>query len=158
MIVISNTTPLNYLILTGLIDVLPQLFDEVLIPEAVFVELQREETPEAVRQWMLNRPAWLEVKAVYLPDTLSIKLDAGERDAILLAKQEGIALVIIDESKGRRVAKQEQLQVLGTVGVLFEASKRGFCDLDDAYSRLRRTTFFAPESLYQHFLDLRKKG
>lgn len=158
MIVIANTTPLNYLILTGLVDVLPRLFMEVLIPEAVYVELQREETPEAVRQWIRSRPTWLQVKPVHLADTLSIKLHPGERDAILLAKQEGIKLVIIDESRGRRAAKQERLQVVGTLGVLYEASKKGFCDLDEAFGQMRKTSFHATESLYQYFLELKKKG
>lgn len=72
MIVSSNTTPLNYLILTGLIDILPRLFNEVLIPEAVFTELQREETPEVVREWIQHRPAWLQVKAVHLPKSLPL--------------------------------------------------------------------------------------
>ena len=44
MVVISNTTPLNYLILIGLVDVLPVLYGEVSIPEAVFAELQRDKT------------------------------------------------------------------------------------------------------------------
>lgn len=158
MIAISNTTPLNYLILTGLTDILPHLFAEVLIPEAVFTELQRDETPEVVREWIRNRPAWLQVKAVHLPDTLSIKLHPGERDTIILAKQEGVGLIIIDESRGRRAARQEQLQVVGTLGVLYEAAKQGFCDLDEAYDRLRGTSFHAAESLYQHFLELKKKG
>ncbi len=157
MIVTSNTTPLNYLILTGLVDILPRLFDEVLIPAAVFTELQREETPETVREWIGNRPAWLQVKPVHLPGALSIRLHPGERDAILLAKQEGVGLIIIDESRGRRAARQEQLQVVGTLGVVYEASKKGFCDLDEAFDRLRKTSFHATESLYQYFLELKQK-
>ena len=48
MIVIADSTPLNYLILIHQVDLLPQLFDRVLIPPAVFEELQHRETPDLV--------------------------------------------------------------------------------------------------------------
>jgi len=48
MIVIADTTPLNYLILIHQADLLPQLFGRVLIPPAVFEELQQPETLQLV--------------------------------------------------------------------------------------------------------------
>lgn len=52
MIVVSDTSPINYLVLIGLQDLLPDLFDRILIPEAVRRELQAEGTPEPVRQFI----------------------------------------------------------------------------------------------------------
>lgn len=49
MIIVSDTTPLHYLILIGEQDILPNLFGRVIIPQAVVTELQRPETPETVR-------------------------------------------------------------------------------------------------------------
>jgi len=63
MIVIADTTPLNYLVLIDCVRVLPQLYGRVLIPPAVWQEFQRPETPEAVRAWLAKRPAWLEIRA-----------------------------------------------------------------------------------------------
>jgi len=62
MIIVSDTTPLHYLILIGEQDLLPSLFGRVIIPQAVVMELQRSETPETVRKWMSSPPAWLEVR------------------------------------------------------------------------------------------------
>ena len=57
MIVIADTTPLNYLVLIDQSHLLPQLYGRVLIPQAVYDELQQERTPAPVRAWVANRPA-----------------------------------------------------------------------------------------------------
>jgi predicted nucleic acid-binding protein len=64
MIVIADSTPLHYLILIHQTDLLPRLFDRILIPPAVFEELQHQETPDFVRHWIMDPPSWLEVQAL----------------------------------------------------------------------------------------------
>jgi len=108
--------------------------------------------------WVQNCPAWFQVKAVHIPDTLPMKLHQGEREAILLAKEEKADAVIIDEKKGREAAENEGIRVIGTLRILYDASELGLCDLEEAFDRMRRTSFHAAESLYQHFLGLKKKG
>ena len=61
MIVIADTTPINYLVLIGKVDILPVLYGRILIPEAVCEELQHDRTPDAVRAWVQKPPAWLEI-------------------------------------------------------------------------------------------------
>ena len=61
-LVIADTGPLNYLVLIGLIDLLPALFEKVLIPTAVRSELASSNAPSAVRLWVANFPFWLEVR------------------------------------------------------------------------------------------------
>lgn len=61
MIVVSDTTPLNYLVLIGQADLLSQLYQRVIIPPVVYAELQRANTPMPVKQWIINHPGWLEV-------------------------------------------------------------------------------------------------
>ena len=60
-IIISNTTPINYLVLIDHITVLHHLYAHVIIPQAVFGELQAEGTPAKVKEWVAAHPAWLEV-------------------------------------------------------------------------------------------------
>jgi predicted nucleic acid-binding protein len=55
MTVVSNTTPLNYLILIGRVDVLSKLYELVIIPEPVFNELTAPSTPQLVRDWIANK-------------------------------------------------------------------------------------------------------
>ena len=84
MIVIADTTPLNYMVWIGEIEVLPKLYGRVIIPPAVCDELKRARAPEAVRLWIARPPAWLEVRLPRRkPDAelLRADLDDGERDA-----------------------------------------------------------------------------
>src|SRR5260370_25171946 len=81
-LVVADTGPLHYLVLTGDIELLPTLFDRVLVPEAVRNELPHTEAPAAVRAWIAQAPAWLDVRPH--PDTRSdditgSKLDDGNR-------------------------------------------------------------------------------
>ena len=107
MLVVADTTPVNYLILIGEIDVLAKLYGRVVIPEAVREELTRLRAPASVRAWIADSPDWLEVRAPSMPpDSALVKLDAGERDAIALAQELGVDQLIVDEMLGRREAER----------------------------------------------------
>ena len=83
MIVVADTTPVNYLILIGAIDVLPRLYGRVVIPLAVHEELTRSRAPASVRVWIAQPPDWLEILSPSpVTDTVLAKLDAGEREAL----------------------------------------------------------------------------
>ena len=56
--VVSDTSPLNYLILIEQINLLPQLYTRVLVPASVHEELNAPETPELVRNWIASLPNW----------------------------------------------------------------------------------------------------
>jgi predicted nucleic acid-binding protein len=64
MIVVADTSPLNYLVLIDEIELLAALFEKVLLPNAVLKELQHPRTPEKVCYWAAHFPTWIEVKAV----------------------------------------------------------------------------------------------
>ena len=69
MPVVSNTSPLNYLVLIGEIEILPALHHHVVIPVAVSEELHDPAIPDAVRGWIENPPGWLEIRRPkHLPD------------------------------------------------------------------------------------------
>ena len=88
MIVVADTSPINYLILIGGIEILTKMYGKVVIPHAVCEELLRPSAPETVRNWTRHPPDWLEVRTpVHAPDTTLATLDPGERDAILLAAE-----------------------------------------------------------------------
>src|SRR2546429_91394 len=99
MIVVSDTSPLNYLVLIGEVEVLWRLYGAVVIPEAVYEELTRPKTPDAVRQWMLQKPDWVEVRAAPALAT-TFGLDPGEEEAIALAVMLQADLLLADDSSG----------------------------------------------------------
>jgi predicted nucleic acid-binding protein len=155
MIVIADTSPLNYLVLIGEVDLLRRLYRQVVIPEAVLRELQHPETPTAVSEWIARRPTWLEAEGVtVVSDPVLRLLGEGESEAITLAQLHGPdVLLLMDEGKGRREAQRRNLRVTGTLGVLNDAASLGWVDLAAAIERLRQTTFRASPSLLQSLLD-----
>jgi predicted nucleic acid-binding protein len=149
MMVVSNTTPLNYFALIDLQDILPALFGRVLIPEAVWRELNSSAAPPPVKDWLGTRPSWLDRRIVSQISPDLQQLDPGEREAIALAQSVDASLVLLDERRGRRVARGLGLAVSGTLGVLDLAARRGLVDLEDALRRLERTNFRATPRLLQ---------
>jgi predicted nucleic acid-binding protein len=81
MIVVADTSPLNYLIRLGRPDVLREIYGRVLVPRAVLIEMQHPEAPPEVSAWASAAPAWLETMEVQQLDaSLAEELGAGERD------------------------------------------------------------------------------
>jgi predicted nucleic acid-binding protein len=153
MIVVADTTPLNYLILIDEVDLLPTLFGKVLIPLAAFEELQHSRTPSKVRQWMAQRPTWLDVRTVgKVMDPALNGLDHGEREAIQLALNLGVSTVLMDEAEGRRVAEALHLEVRGTLGILERGARLGKADFRLALTKLEQTSFRLSPSLLTAFL------
>lgn len=147
MTAVSNTSPLNYLVLIDLQDILPVLFGRVLIPAAVRRELEAHTAPEPIRRWMAAGATWLETWPVSDVSVALEPLGAGEREAIRLAEVTETAVVLLDEKKARRIARDRGLVVSGTLGVLDIAARRGLLDLPAALDRLERTTFRASPRL-----------
>jgi len=153
MIVVADTTPLNYLVLIDEIDLLQALYELVLIPDEVLREMQRPKTPAAVQAWVSNLPAWCEVRSpASIPDAALSALDAGERDAIQLALDSGIDMVLMDEREGREEAKRRHLKVTGTISLLEKAAQLGLVDFRAALQRLEQTNFRLSASLREAFL------
>ena len=153
-VVISDASPLHYLILIGHAEVLPSLYTEVLIPEAVAKELQQSATPESVRDWIAHPASWLHVVpfTASLTPVIAVDLDPGERDAILLALHVKADLVIMDEREGVEEARRLGLAVTGTIGVLDRAAERGLIDLESAVASLRQTNFRIDPTLLEQLL------
>jgi len=86
MTVVADTTPLNYLILIDLTQIVSELFGQITIPRAVLNELQSPQAPDKIRQWLAQRPDWLVMREVQQDDPTLAHLDPGEREAILLAQ------------------------------------------------------------------------
>ena len=124
MIVVSNTSPLTNLIQIGKADLLRVLYGEIIIPSAVATELSRIRT----QQLFLRKAKWIKVEQVKdfdAVESLFNKLDYGEAEAIVLAKEVTADLLLMDEVLGRKVAKTEGLKYTGLLGNLLKAKKDG---------------------------------
>ncbi len=140
-VVVSDSSPLHYLVLCDAIEVLPQLFDRVIVPKAVVVELSHAHTPARVREWLAAPPAWVEVRAATRSLAFGVKLGSGEAEAIALALELKPDAVLMDDHKATMAARQEGLAVVATLAVLERAAERGLIDLRKAASALGQTNF-----------------
>jgi predicted nucleic acid-binding protein len=153
-LIVSDTTPLNYLVLIDAVELLPRLYAQVLIPVAVYEELSHPRTPAAVRLWMSHVPSWLEVVSPSSPSDPALShLDVGEAQAIALALDRRADLPLIDERDGTATALARGLTVTGTLGVLDQAARLGLVDLPTVFTRLRQTTFRCPVRLMATLLE-----
>lgn len=128
MIVVADTSPLNYLILIGVTEILPSLYGRVIVPATVARELEHEGSPPLVRTWMAHIPAWLEVRSDPVSDPALAYLDSGERAALALVQLLKADTLLINDRIGRREAKRRHIPVTGTLGVLADAHKAGLVD------------------------------
>ncbi|MEY2977670.1 MAG: DUF3368 domain-containing protein [Prochlorotrichaceae cyanobacterium] len=154
MVVVSNTSPIHYLVLIEQIGLLPQLFQTVVIPQMVRDELSAPEAPTAVQSWITHPPDWLKIHANPQTITTSLRgLDAGETTAILLAQSLKADLLLLDDMKARRAAKAQGFSITGTLGILAEAASLKIIDLPTVVKSLQTTSFWVSESMVQHLLD-----
>lgn len=155
-IIIADASPLHYLVLISAHHVLPTLYGEVLIPSAVAEELRRARTPAAVRAWLSQSPAWLNVvppRTDSIPNAALAHLGEGEREAIALALDRHADLVLMDDREGVDEARRFGLTVTGTLGVLERAAERTLIDLPGAVARLQATNFRAAPHVIQALLE-----
>lgn len=155
MIVVADTSPLNYFVQIGCESVLSSLYQRVLIPPSVLEELGHAGAPKIVGEWLLHLPSWIEVRGTAAPpDAALAGLDPGEREAIQLAQEQQADLLLIDERRGRLVAKRHGLATTGTLGVLLAAAQKGLLDAAATYQQLAtKTNFRCSQELQNSFLD-----
>jgi len=152
MIVIADTSPLNYLLLIEQIDLLPHLFEKIIIPDGVRDEMVVSSAPIVLRQWITNPPPWLTVQTVDEVDATLSVLDPGEQAAITLSQLLSADLLIIDERLGRRMARDRGIPIIGTLGILDDAASQGLIDITEAIARLQQTNFRISQRIIQTLL------
>jgi len=126
MIVVSDSTTLIILSDLNKLDYLHNLFAIIYIPPKVYEEISFKKD--------FTLPDFIQVvtpKETPQLQELKMLLDDGESEAIALAIEKKLPLVI-DEKKGRKIAKNLSLEILGLLGVIYLNIKKGFIDIGDA--------------------------
>lgn len=144
-VVISDTSPINYLILIGEDRLLPHFFDKIYIPTQVLSELNSVGAPEKVIDWTKNLPEWVIVQNPQ--KILDFDLDKGESAAISLGIELNIKDFITDDMRAREIAKIEGFKVAGTLMLIELAATQNLLDFDKTIEKLCATNFRISESL-----------
>jgi uncharacterized protein len=153
--IVSDTTALIVLAAQDRLDLLGACFAQVLLPQAVYREWR---AGDAGLDQTLARLTFFQILSVDdsdLLEELRAMLDPGEAEALALARQRELPL-LVDEKKGRTLARMMGIPVLGLVGVLLLAVRRGILDPPTARAILdaaRDCGFRLSDALYQAFVQ-----
>jgi predicted nucleic acid-binding protein len=155
MIIVSDSSPLISFVILNKLDILSRIFDEIYIPNAVFEEITQQNKPHSQELKNFAAKRVKHVQNQFAVQLLEKELDTGESEAIVLAKENNIYNILIDEYKGRRIAQTHNLSPIGTIGVLVQAKKKRLIkelkpELDKLVANHRRIS----HELYKKALDL----
>lgn len=155
MLIVSDTTPIITLMKMGQLNILKQLYGKVLIPNAVYIELTGNEKFITEASQIMSSD-FLKVEEVDNEVAVTILrevsgLDAGESEAIVMANSRKADLLVMDEHKGRSVAKKMGLPIAGTVGLLLKAFDERMLtagDIEKCIDSLKETNVRISERLF----------
>lgn len=148
--IVVNTSPLVALERLGRLNLLSTLFQELTRPQSVFDELMTGRSRYGVSE-QLFRAEW--IKTFPDPPEASFRpeLGKGETAAIALAVQQKADLILLDDLAARNVAKEMELEVSGTLGVLIAGYRQNLLnDIDQALEQPKASGFHMSDTLIQH--------
>lgn len=154
-VVVSDTTPLIALAKIELLEMLPELFGEILVPKAVYDEVvgagKKRSGVKAVAEadWIIVQ----EVEDKSRVDYLLTQLDLGEAEAIILAQEVQAGLVLVDERKARAIAQRLNLEVVGTAGLLLLLKEQAvITEVRPLLNKLRALDFRLGDRVYNYII------
>lgn len=134
-IYVSDSSPIIFLTKIHQLQLLQLLFKKIYIPEKVYDEITTGGTgkfnPGIAGAKEVSSAGWIESRQVIdtaFVQSMQPNLDQGEAEAIVLAKEMGAELLVIDENQGRKKARQHNITITGTLGILSIAKERGHLD------------------------------
>ena len=143
--IVSNSTTLIILLDQRRMDLLENLFKKVYLPVGVWEEVTGKGEVEL--------PPFFEMCPVEPLEELKLLLERGEGEAITLAIKKGLPL-IIDEKKGRRIARNYGVKIIGLVGILILNIERGFLGKEEGIeflAKIRKEGFRVSDKLVKEF-------
>ena len=160
MIVVSDTTPLISLLKADALSLLEPLFKEVLVPDAVFSELTSNPDFQMEAE-IIRKCPFIKVVTVKEPEAVKLLqratgLDLGESEAIIYADDTNADVLLMDEIRGRQVAKSMGIYIMGTIGVLLFAYEEkilsGF-EVAEILDKLKKSNRHISDELIEYALS-----
>lgn len=154
-IVISNTTPIVTLLGIGKLEVLKDLYGEIIVPEMVAKEI--EQGKGKLFYTDLKKIDWIKIQAIQdkaLYQYLLDDLDEGEAAVIALAQELNAKVLLIDEKLARQQAQLQGFTCIGTLGLLLKAKEKGIiATLKPLLMQMQANGIWLAEALIKQILD-----
>ena len=124
MILVADCSALVALSVCGSLNLLEHLFASVVVPETVYIEATQpdKKQAQALKTFLQGKVRQVNLETYVFLDAYA---DAGETEAMLLYKQLAADKLLIDDKRGRKVAKINQISTIGSLGVLLVAKEKG---------------------------------
>jgi len=154
MILVADASALISLATCNSLDLLEALFGNVLVPEAVFAEVTAQDKPQSarLRGYLRGKVRAVDMQHFIYLDAFA---DAGETQAMLLYKAVTADYLLIDDRRGRKVAKINQIKTVGSMGVLLQAKRAGIVShIAPLIEQISASPIFISENLIQTMLEL----
>lgn len=154
MILVADASALIALSSCDSLALLEALFGTVLVPQAVFLEVTAVDKPQSDRlqSYLQGKVRAVDMRGFVFLDAFA---DAGETQAMLLYKELAADYLLIDDKRGRKVAKINQIKTVGSLGVLLQAKRAGLISrVAPLIEKIAASPVFMSESLIQTVLDL----
>ncbi len=154
MILVADASALIALATCDSLTLLESVFGNVLVPEVVYNEVTSFEKPQSMRlqAYLKGKVRPVDMQHYVYLDAFA---DAGETQAMLLYKEMAADYLLIDDKRGRKVAKINQIKTIGSLGVLLQAKRAGLIPcIAPLIEQIAASPIFMRESLIQSVLEL----
>jgi len=154
MILIADSSALVALSVCDSLELLDQLFKEVIVPEAVNLEVIKSDKPEALalKEYLQEKVRKVDMSTfIYLDGNA----DEGEMEAMFLYKQEQADKLLIDDKRGKKIAKINGINTIGSLGVLLSAKQAGLItEIKPKLEAIKASRVYLSQSVINMVLEL----
>lgn len=153
--VVVNSTPLIVLCGIGKLGILKEMYEEIIIPPAVFREVTAKDDSACVQ--IKSAGGWMhvgQIKDYSEKKMYKAKLHDGEVEVMILAQEQNADLVILDDNAAKKTAKYLGLSVTGTLGVLVKAKSQGILkEIRPLLYEMRQKGFYISDTVERMVLE-----
>ncbi|MDF3821820.1 DUF3368 domain-containing protein [Leptospira sp. 96542] len=159
MIIIADSSPLISLAIIHKLHLLKDIFQEIIVPNSVFEEIIKSERKYSSQLDEWSKPFVKKCNNIEAFNAYRISLGKGESEAIVLSKENRNSILLLDDKKARKVAKYENLKVIGTIGILISAKEKGLIsEINSSLKLLEENDIHLSKSLIRKALEMTGEG
>lgn len=154
MILVADCSALVALSICDSLHLLEALFTRVAVPESVYLEATKPDKhqAQALKHFLQGKVHQVDLRNYVFLDAFA---DAGETEAMVLYKQLSADKLLIDDRRGRKVAKINQIDTIGSLGILLAAKAKGLVkDVKPLLRQIEQSDIYLSPSLIATVLEL----
>lgn len=154
MILVADSSALIALSACNSLMLLEQLFDTVIVPQTVYDEVIQPDKKEsqALKSYLQGKVRKVDMSHYIYLDGFA---DAGETQAMILYKQISADKLLIDDKRGRKVAQLNNINIIGSMGILLVAKQRNLItNISSKLEQIQRADIYLQSSLIASVLEL----